>query len=81
MVSRTCTPVDRPSRSSPPIQRSTTTPGRYGPPVISGPLGQIMTQTLVERLTGQQYAEDISVEVQVVLDAPTLFGTTVNRST
>ncbi len=37
-------------------------------------LGQIMTQTLVERLTGQQYAEDISVEVQVVLDAPTLFG-------
>ena len=37
-------------------------------------LGQIMTQTLVERVTGQTYAEDIGVEVEIVLDAPTLFG-------
>ena len=37
-------------------------------------LGQIMTQTLVERVTGLAYAEDIGVEVEIVLDAPTLFG-------
>ena len=37
-------------------------------------VGQIMTQTLVERVTGQRYAEDIGVEVQLVMDAPTLLG-------
>jgi hypothetical protein len=37
-------------------------------------LGQIMTQTLVERVTGQRYAEDINVEVQLVMDAPTFTG-------
>jgi hypothetical protein len=36
--------------------------------------GQIMTQTLVERVTGQRYAEDVNVEVQLVMDAPTLLG-------
>lgn len=37
-------------------------------------VGQIMTQTLVERVTGQTYAEDVNVEVQLVMDAPTLIG-------
>ena len=37
-------------------------------------IGQIMTQTLVERVTGQRYAEDTNVEVQLVMDAPTLLG-------
>ena len=37
-------------------------------------VGQIMTQTLVERVTGQRYAEDVNVEVQLVMDAPTLIG-------
>ncbi len=37
-------------------------------------VGQIMTQTLVERVTGQRYADDLGVEVQLVMDAPTLMG-------
>ena len=37
-------------------------------------IGQIVTQTLIERVTGRRYAEDVDVEVQIVLDAPTLFG-------
>ncbi len=37
-------------------------------------VGQIMTQTLVERVTGQRYADDTNVEVQLVMDAPTLMG-------
>ena len=37
-------------------------------------VGQIMTQTLVERVTGRRYAEDTNVEVQLVMDAPTLLG-------
>ena len=37
-------------------------------------VGQIMTQTLVERVTGQRYAEDTRVEVQLVMDAPTMLG-------
>jgi hypothetical protein len=37
-------------------------------------VGQIMTQTLVERVTGQTYADDIDVEVQLVMDAATLIG-------
>jgi hypothetical protein len=36
--------------------------------------GQIMTQTLVERVTGQAYAVDVDVEVQLVMEAPTLLG-------
>jgi hypothetical protein len=40
--------------------------------------GQIMTQTLVERVTGLKYADDIDVEINLVLDAKTLLddGTT-----
>lgn len=34
--------------------------------------GQIMVQTLVERVTGQSYADDIGVEVNLVMDAKTL---------
>ena len=34
-------------------------------------VGQIMTQTLVERVTGQRYAEHTNVEVQLVMDAAT----------
>ena len=37
-------------------------------------LGQIMTQTLVERVTGQRYADDVTVEVQLVMDAATLLA-------
>ncbi|WP_159539647.1 HNH endonuclease signature motif containing protein [Aeromicrobium sp. 9AM] len=37
-------------------------------------VGQIMTQTLVERVTGQRYADDTRVEVHLVMDAPTMFG-------
>jgi hypothetical protein len=37
-------------------------------------VGQIMCQTLVERVTGQTYADDVKVEVQLVMDAPTLIG-------
>ena len=37
-------------------------------------VGQVMTQTLVERVTGRRYAEDINVEVQLVMDAPTMLG-------
>jgi hypothetical protein len=37
-------------------------------------LGQVMCQTLVERVTGQRYAEDVNVEVQLVLDAATMLG-------
>jgi hypothetical protein len=37
-------------------------------------VGQIMTQTLVERVTGQRYAEDTNVEVHLVMDAPTMLG-------
>jgi hypothetical protein len=37
-------------------------------------IGQIMSQTLVERVTGVAPAENLGVEVQLVLDAPTLLG-------
>jgi hypothetical protein len=37
-------------------------------------VGQIMCQTLVERVTGLTHADTIDVEVQLVLDAPTLIG-------
>jgi hypothetical protein len=37
-------------------------------------LGQIMCQTLVERITGQRYAEDTNVEVHLVMDAETFTG-------
>jgi hypothetical protein len=36
--------------------------------------GQIMTQTLVERVTGLSYADDVDVELNLVLDAETLLG-------
>lgn len=36
--------------------------------------GQIMCQTLVERVTGLAHADDLGVEVQLVLDGPTLLG-------
>lgn len=36
--------------------------------------GQIMCQTLVERVTGLTYADGIGVEVQLVMDAETLLG-------
>jgi Restriction endonuclease len=36
--------------------------------------GQIMADTLVERITGQSTVEDVAVEVNVVLDADTLVG-------
>ncbi|NRQ49878.1 HNH endonuclease signature motif containing protein [Aeromicrobium stalagmiti] len=34
--------------------------------------GQIMTGTLVERVTGQAFADDVAVEINLVLDAKTL---------
>jgi len=37
-------------------------------------LGQIMTQTLVERLTGHAHADDTNVEVHLVMDAETFTG-------
>lgn len=37
-------------------------------------VGQIMVQTLVERVTGITYADDVNVEVQLVMDAPTFTG-------
>ncbi|MET0953488.1 MAG: DUF222 domain-containing protein, partial [Aeromicrobium sp.] len=36
--------------------------------------GTIMAQTLVERVTGRAFADDIDVEVQVVMDADTVFN-------
>lgn len=36
--------------------------------------GQIMCQTLVERVTGLTHADDVAVEVNLVLDAGTLLG-------
>jgi hypothetical protein len=36
--------------------------------------GQIMTQTLVERVTGMSYADEADVEINLVLDAETLIG-------
>jgi hypothetical protein len=36
--------------------------------------GQIMQQTLVERVTGQSHADDITVEINLVLDAETLIA-------
>ena len=36
--------------------------------------GQIMQQTLVERVTGMKHADDINVEVNLVLDAETLLA-------
>src|SRR3954447_5129675 len=36
--------------------------------------GQIMVQTLIERVTGKTYAEDVDVEVNLVIKAETLFG-------
>ncbi len=44
-------------------------------------IGQIMAQTLVERVTGLAHADAIDVEIQLVMDAPTMLGRTVNRST
>jgi Domain of unknown function DUF222./HNH endonuclease. len=38
--------------------------------------GQIMADTMVERLTGQSTAEDVPVEAHVVIDADTLLGET-----
>ena len=35
-------------------------------------VGQIMSQTLVERVTGRAHADTADVEVQLVMDAPTL---------
>jgi hypothetical protein len=37
-------------------------------------VGQIMAQTLVERVTGVAHADAIDVEIQLVMDAPTLLG-------
>lgn len=37
-------------------------------------VGQIMTQTLVERVTGVAHADAIDVEIQLVMDAPTMLG-------
>ncbi|MDR7085656.1 hypothetical protein J2X11_000495 [Aeromicrobium panaciterrae] len=37
-------------------------------------VGQIMAQTLVERVTGLASADAIDVEIQLVVDAPTLLG-------
>ncbi len=37
-------------------------------------VGQIMAQTLVERVTGLAHADAIDVEVQLVMDAPTMLG-------
>lgn len=37
-------------------------------------LGQIMSQTLVERVTGRAHADTADVEVQLVMDAATLVG-------
>lgn len=37
-------------------------------------LGHVMCQTLVERVTGLTHADDIHVEVQLVMDAPTMLG-------
>jgi len=37
-------------------------------------LGQIMCATLVERVTGLQHADQINVELQVVVDLATLTG-------
>ncbi|WP_332642707.1 HNH endonuclease signature motif containing protein, partial [Aeromicrobium sp.] len=36
--------------------------------------GQIMAQTLVERVTGVAHADAIDVEIQLVMDAPTMLG-------
>lgn len=36
--------------------------------------GQVMADTLVERVTGQTHAADVPVEVNVVMDADTLLG-------
>ncbi|MEJ7636091.1 HNH endonuclease [Aeromicrobium sp.] len=36
--------------------------------------GQLMCQTLVERVTGVAHADDLGVEVQLVMDAPTLLA-------
>ncbi|MDN5778802.1 MAG: HNH endonuclease [Humibacillus sp.] len=36
--------------------------------------GQVMADTLVERVTGQERAEDVAVEVQVVITDDALFG-------
>jgi hypothetical protein len=38
-------------------------------------LGQIMCQTLVERVTGLAHPDALNVEVGLVMDAPTLIGT------
>ena len=38
--------------------------------------GQVMADTLVERVTGQAAADDVPVEVNVVIPADTLFGDT-----
>ncbi len=37
-------------------------------------VGQIMAQTLVERVTGLAHADAIDVEIQLVMDAPTMLG-------
>jgi hypothetical protein len=37
-------------------------------------IGQIMAQTLVERVTGVAHADAIDVEIQLVMDAPTMLG-------
>lgn len=37
-------------------------------------IGQIMAQTLVERVTGVAHADAIEVEIQLVMDAPTMLG-------
>ncbi|WP_332642462.1 HNH endonuclease [Aeromicrobium sp.] len=37
-------------------------------------VGQIMAQTLVERVTGVAHADAIDVEIQLVMDAPTMLG-------
>ncbi len=37
-------------------------------------IGQIMTQTLVERVTGLAHADALDVEIQLVMDAPTMLG-------
>ncbi|MCW2824612.1 MAG: endonuclease, partial [Aeromicrobium sp.] len=36
--------------------------------------GTIMAETLVERVTGRAFADDVDVEVQVVMDADTVFN-------
>ena len=71
-----CCPRSRASRSTPPCTRHADTLRSHGD---ARSRGQIMADTLVERVTGQTTATAVPVEVHLVMTDTTLLGTGTDR--